>query len=180
MNQCDQIEIIRKIKIRVNECVEIANKKLSKKYKIPTVYFNLRGTCAGIADSGKYTINFNLPMASENLNEFLYQTVPHEVSHLLSVLYFECYSGHNPEWKWFMRNVYELEPKRCHNFDVKKHRIRKIKVHLYCCAGCGKIIRVGSKKHNITQAISLPRYGCSLCGTPIKKTNYQKTVDKYD
>jgi SprT protein len=92
------------------------------------------GTNSGIA-YGHKKIAFNVTLMSENLDEFLRQTVPHEVAHLCVKLNYEDARPHGKEWRDVMRS-FGVEPKRLHTYDVSNVRLSKnrdMTKHLYTC-----------------------------------------------
>ena len=50
-----------------------------------------------------------------NLNDFLRDTVPHEVAHLYEWTIYRSI-GHKKHWKEFMQMMGVLDPKRCHYY----------------------------------------------------------------
>lgn len=84
----------------------------------PRITFHLRGTVAGYAHYKENRINFNPILLDQNPEDFIQQTVGHEVAHLGA---FVKYGGriqpHGPEWARVMFYL-GLPPKRCHNYDV--------------------------------------------------------------
>jgi SprT protein len=120
------------IKEKIKESVELSLTKAREIYKMdfptPLISFNLRGSCAGQAWAnayvdGKYVdfyMKFNIQIAEAHMGEFMVNTVPHEVAHIVSYcLYGTNGKGHGREWQTIMRS-FGLEPTRCHNYDMSK------------------------------------------------------------
>lgn len=125
-----------------------AEQYYNKKFARPSIDLTLKGTTAGYA---KYPniLQFNLELYNRNKEHYLKQTVPHEIAHLLSV---ELYGytkgkGHGVYWKSVMINCFNLEPLRCHSYDVSEVRVRKVDRHyIYQCA-C-RVHTLTNIKHN--------------------------------
>lgn len=86
---------------------------------MPIIKFDLRGTTAGRAWGGKkHLIQFNPILLDENPEDFIRQTVGHEVAHLGAFVKHGCgIKPHGQEWShvmWALR----LPAKRCHNYDT--------------------------------------------------------------
>ena len=129
---------------------DVANAKLGRAYPYPQILFDLRGTCAGQAFPTLNKIRYNLQIAEKNEMAFFADTIFHEVSHIIAPLYYHCRCGHNREWRSIMRNVFGVEPTRCHNMNTEGCRARRTKSHIYACV-CGKELKVGTHLHNIIQ-----------------------------
>lgn len=127
------------------ETVRAAEQRARDFYAIPLpeteIDFSLRGRCAGQARvhrSGATLLRLNLTLLTENLTDFLKQTIPHEVAHL--VISWQARQKnrhprpHGPEWQSVMQNCYKLLPVRCHSYRTTPARIVPRNV-LYRC-GC--------------------------------------------
>jgi predicted SprT family Zn-dependent metalloprotease len=80
--------------------------------------FSLRGRCAGqavVERTGATRLRINLQLLRENLDDYLIQTVPHEISHL--VVNWQARNKrskprpHGTEWQAVMRDCFGLEAK---------------------------------------------------------------------
>jgi SprT protein len=132
--------------------------------------FSLRGRCAGQARveySGATFLRINLGLLTENLPDFLQQTIPHEVSHLVINWQARKKSKrprpHGPEWQSVMQNCYGLQPVRCHAYHTTPARFvpRKFLYHCKC------------REHRLTSIMHKrmsPRYKalCKSCMTQLK------------
>jgi|694.fasta_scaffold104699_2 predicted SprT family Zn-dependent metalloprotease len=87
---------------------------------LPYIKFNLKGKTAGKTYVEDNVIKFNMYFIEHNLNDFLRDTVPHEVAHLYEWSIYRSI-GHKKHWKEFMQMMGVLNPKRCHYYlTVKK------------------------------------------------------------
>jgi SprT protein len=143
-----------------------AEKHYNRKFTRPIVEINLKGRTAGYAHySGK--LQFNPILYKENVQEFLAQTLPHEIAHLIAVeLYgFQKGKGHGAAWQSVMVNCFNRSPDRCHKYDVSNSTVRTVKrVYQYECS-C-RIHTLTAVKHN--RILKGARYRCAFCKTEIK------------
>lgn len=107
----------------------------------------LRGGTAGQAVISKesYKLRVNLELARRNLHDFLEQTVPHELAHILDYAIHGSISHHGYNWKMIMINM-GLEPKRCHNYDTTGVKRRMPRPHKWMCE-CGSEFDVTERMH---------------------------------
>jgi len=147
------LTLIQKSKIyeRVNHFVALGNEKFESDLDIPHVRFDKRGTTAGTAHYEMLELNFNAGLMVDNWDEFMNQTIPHEVAHLLKGRIYgfgrgKFLAAHGTAWKKVMRAL-GVEPDRCHAMDVSKVRMPKAK-HIYTCDKCQKELVISSVRHN--------------------------------
>ncbi len=97
---------------RVEDCFLQAESFFKRPFKRPTISLKLRGQKAGVAHLHENLLRFNPQLYRENSEDFLRQTVPHEVAHLIAhQLFGDRIQPHGEEWQLIMRGVYELPPK---------------------------------------------------------------------
>ncbi len=114
--------------------VRAAESRARERYAIrlpgAVIDFALRGRCAGqakVEQNGRTLLRINLELLTNNLDDFLKQTIPHEVSHL--VVNWQARKKrqrprpHGPEWQAVMRDCYNLQPVRCHTYATTPARI---------------------------------------------------------
>jgi predicted SprT family Zn-dependent metalloprotease len=133
-----------KIMERFAECYQISNDFRSDNEDIidmPEVRFDLnsRTTAAMYCyNKGKSYFRINLFFAKNNIEDYIGNTIPHEVCHHLV---FERITRpfrirvnpHGREWSYFMRNIFKLEPKTYHNYklpDSIKYRCNCQEIYL--------------------------------------------------
>lgn len=136
----------KEIEERVARLFDLASDKLSLRLKYPKITYDLKGQVAGQAWYSDNKLRLN-PIALKNYrDDFIKQTVGHEVAHLIAFRKHGAYiKPHGLEWKNVMR-LFRLPPNRCHTYDLPKARnvVRK----LYSCNGCGAETGVTQYKHN--------------------------------
>lgn len=121
-------------KQKIEELIGLANDHYKCNLRMPDVVDDLEGTVGGWALYKKWRIRLNWILLGENTKDFLAQTVPHEVAHLVAYKVFGE-TGHGTGWKRVMR-FFGIEPKRCHDYDTHNSSKRtRPRPHLYIC-GC--------------------------------------------
>lgn len=159
---------------RATKAVRAAEQRARDCYAIrlpeAVIDFSLRGRCAGqarVGRDGATLLRLNLTLLTENLADFLEQTIPHEVAHL--VVNWQARQKHRrprphgPEWQLVMQNCYGLPPARCHTYRTTPARIVPRNI-LYRC---------GCREHRLTaimhKRLSLSHEAlCKSCRTQLK------------
>lgn len=156
----------QQIKQKVVECINTIKTKYNiAHFPMPQIQYNLRGTCAGKANYVKWILQFHPKIASENWNDYINTTVPHEVAHLaVELVYPHAHhrggkrSVHGYEWQSIMHTL-GADPARCHSYNVANIGNR---FH-YKCSGCGADLYMTAKRHN--KALAGFSYHHSKCGS---------------
>lgn len=105
--------------VRVEVCFTLAETHFQRRFARPTISWKLRGQKAGVAYLQGNELRFNAQLYQENREDFLRQTVAHEVAHLLVwQLYGKQAAPHGAQWAHLMHSLYGLEPRRCHHYAV--------------------------------------------------------------
>lgn len=115
---------------RVKYYTDLANKKLGINMTVPRVRFNLRGRTGGKASYTDHTLELHNTLLRENADDYIVQTVGHEVAHLAAHRkYGNSITPHGSEWTavmWYLG----LPATRCHKYDTSnvptqmgKHRV---------------------------------------------------------
>ena len=87
---------------------------------LPKITFDLKGQIAGRAYyKGDWKIRYNLIYSQKFFPQFLKETVPHEVAHLLEYLIYGK-TGHKQHWKMIMRDFGISNASRCHRYHILK------------------------------------------------------------
>ena len=147
------------IHARVEACYQQAEAFFKRAFPRPEVSFKLRGQKAGVAHLHENKLRFNPQLYRENQDDFLKQTVAHEVAHLVAhQLFGSRIQPHGEEWQLIMRGVYELPPNRCHTYEVKR---RKTTRYLYRCACPDSDYPFSAQRHALV--VRGRRYYCRRC-----------------
>jgi SprT protein len=146
--------------------------------KLPeaSIDFSLRGRCAGqavVERKGETRLRINLQLLDENLEDYLAQTIPHEVAHL--VVNWQARKKrlkprpHGIEWQAIMRDCFGLEPQRCHNYKTKPARIVP-RPFVYSCS-CREHLLTSIMHNKIGRSYQAL---CKACRTPLMFVDRQK------
>ena len=130
---------------------------------------DLRGKAAGqvrhYAD-GRLVIRYNLGMARLQPRQFIAETVPHEVAHVITWL---CHGRrarpHGEEWRAVMRHFGIEDAPRCHDFAVPPQDTRRQRRWSYRC-DC-QTHQLSSTRHN--RVLRGQQYLCRSCGQPLRQ-----------
>lgn len=144
---------------RVEDCFKQAELFFKRPFKRPIVSFKLRGQKAGVAHLHENLLRFNPQLYRENSEDFLKQTVPHEVAHLIAhQLFGDRIAPHGEEWQLIMRGVYELPPNRCHTYAIKRRTATR---YIYRCPCPDSDFPFSVQRHNLVKQGR--RYLCRRC-----------------
>ncbi len=154
----------------VEHCYQKAETFFKRSFNRPDVSFKLRGQKAGVAHLTENKLRFNPLLYRENCEDFLRQTVPHEVAHLIAHQLFGLeIQPHGEEWQLIMRGVYELAPNRCHTYQVKRRMTNR---YIYCC-GCPQgEFPFSAQRHALVSKGR--RYFCRRCKVTLSFTGEQR------
>lgn len=172
------------VKTAVHHFIDMANEKYDMDMPYPTIMYKVRGTCGGKAHLREWAVNFNEGLLVDNLSEYLNQTVPHEVAHLVDfrkhgIQYKRTRRGpvqvaHGATFYKIMRD-FGVKEKRTHSMDVSKvKQTRKTTKYVYTCT-CGAEVTLGAIRHKKTGFDGVARYR-HRCNTVGKLTYTGKAV----
>ncbi|VXC60198.1 Protein SprT [Pseudomonas sp. 8Z] len=157
---------------RVEACYQLAETFFKQRFPRPEVSFKLRGQKAGVAHLTENKLRFNLQLYRDNREDFLRQTVPHEVAHLVAHQLFGLrIQPHGEEWQLIMRGVYELAPNRCHNYEVER---RKVSRFIYRCSCPDGEFPFSAQRHALVAKGR--RYFCRRCKATLHFTGQQRVA----
>ncbi|WP_263146452.1 SprT family zinc-dependent metalloprotease [Pseudomonas sp. RIT-PI-AD] len=159
-----------RLHMKVEACYQQAEAFFKRRFTRPEVSFKLRGQKAGVAHLTENKLRFNPRLYQENLDNFLRQTVPHEVAHLIAhQLFGGRIQPHGEEWQLIMRGVYELPPDRCHTYAVER---RKATRFVYRCACVDNDFPFSAQRHALVARGR--RYFCRRCKATLTFTGEQR------
>ncbi|MFZ4599981.1 MAG: SprT-like domain-containing protein [Terrimicrobiaceae bacterium] len=103
---------------KVWQVLEDLNEEYNTEFDFPHIEWTVIGTTAGRAWLNQWRIQLNEQLCKENVEDFISQTIPHEVAHLVA---YKVYGddGHGNGWKSVMRAL-DLDPTRCHDYDTAR------------------------------------------------------------
>ena len=143
----------------VHHFIDKANDIYNLSMSYPTIRFTQRGMTGGSAKARLWEVNFNEALMVDNLSEYVNQTAPHEVAHLV------CYrlNGNEFEYRFtktgkrqrishgerfysIMRD-FGVEEKTTHSMDVSKVRQKRRPAPKYAVkCSCGWTGMVGTTR----------------------------------
>ncbi len=131
---------------------------------------DLRGKCAGQVrhlSDGSLVIRYNLGMANLQPDDFIQQTVPHEVAHVVTwLLHGNRVKPHGREWQSVMA-FFGQGSSRCHAFKIPAAGQRRQQRWVYTCA-CREHQLSTTRHHRIQQG---QQYQCRLCNGILRPKN---------
>jgi len=157
---------------RVEHFFTLAESIYNIELKRPSINFDLKGGSAGVATPSLNKLGFNEVLLTDNEADFMSDTIPHEVAHLV------CHalhgwikttqggvSHHGKEWKAIML-AFGCVPSRCHTLDVSKVK-RKMRSFSYFCPDCRACFTLTAIRHN-RMVRGTKSYSHKSCKTPIE------------
>jgi SprT protein len=168
-NKQDETVILQQAETAIRLAEERARSFYGLKLPEASIDFSLRGRCAGQARvdrNGETSLRINRQLLWDNHDDFLTNTIPHEVAHL--VVHWQARKKrqrprpHGSEWQAVMLDCFGLEPKRCHSYQTTPARIVP-RPFLYAC---------NCREHRLTSIMHKKlsrsyRALCKACKTPI-------------
>ena len=143
-----------------------------RRFERAQLAFNLRGMAAAVAYPARNAIRINRRLLEQNIEDFLLNTIPHEVSHLIAYrVHGQGIAPHGVEWAAIMREVYGLKPLRCHNYDVRPGLTA---AYRYRC-GCDAGHTLTTRRHNNARRGRL--YLCRRCRQPLRFSHREAPAD---
>lgn len=150
----------------------MAEKNYGKIYSMPSVSYDLNSTVGGTADYTLWHIQVNTRMLVENKDDYLINTIGHEVAHLIT---FDNHGkrtkGHGKEWADTMA-IFGLEPERCHSYKTYSKPRKLLKRFLYVCK-CNRVYRLTiTRRRQIERGVKVY---CPPCGYYFRKDGFSET-----
>jgi SprT protein len=159
---------------RVEECQRIVNARFPDFPQVGCTLFTGR-RAAGLAFGYEHRISINEVLLAENPEPMLRDTVAHEFAHV--VVWWNYLQqgraaapgaltqprGHGVEWQSTMRELFAVEPSRCHSFDTSNTGSRSQRRWAYRC-GCRRHLLTTSKHR---RAVAGKRYACLDCNSAL-------------
>ncbi|MDJ0741260.1 MAG: SprT-like domain-containing protein [Gammaproteobacteria bacterium] len=167
----DRERLQRRIAQRVRQCL-VACQVLAGRDGVvlpaPEVRFDLRGRAAGQCRwrrGHRPQLRFNLAIAARQPDAFVATTVAHEVAHLVVLACHGPARPHGPEWRAAMQHLGIADPRRCHDYDVPLHDVRRQRRWPYRCA-CSEHELSTTRHRRVAQRRA--EYRCRRCGSALQ------------
>ena len=124
------------------------------------IHWDLTGQTAAYfcpKDNEPSCFRINLALAEDNLEDYLADTIPHEYAHFIVWEYLKDKNCvHGSSWQGVMEKCFNLNPTRCHNYDLSK----VVEIHIWNCPTCGKEHKL-TKKHHNDLILNRKSWGCN-------------------
>lgn len=158
------------IHARVDACYQQAETHFARRFTRPEISFRLRGQKAGVAHLDENLLRFNPTLYEQNREDFLRQTVPHEVAHMIArALFGRRIQPHGGEWKSIMLEVFGLSPQRCHSYAVERRPVTR---YLYRCQCPERDFPFSGQRHRLVARGR--RYFCRSCRATLTFSGQQR------
>ena len=153
---------------RVTELFDLADRVYRRQFERPVIRIDLRGRTAGQAWPKKQLLRFNMTLFRLHREDFLLQTVAHEVAHLIAYqLYGLSIRPHGHEWQTIMTELFKLPADRCHQYEVPLSSQQKNQWRYQCqCEKGDSIVYLSTIRHNRVQKGM--RYQCRRCHSELQ------------
>ncbi len=163
-NSSSPPELAALVQSRVTELLSIVEQRLGLALPFPQISLDLRGANAGSAYPRHNRIRFNAVLLRENQADFLAHTVAHEVAHLVAYrLYGEQIRPHGVEWRNVMYKLFELPPRRTHDYDIRNTAREP---YVYRCQCPDRQHLFSTRRHR--NALRGRQYICCVCHSALQ------------
>lgn len=159
-------------------CINLAEDYFTTHIPIPKITFDLEGTKAGafLWNPAKhlYELQYNKTIMAEDFTEFITDTVPHEVAHMLNKYLFKG-KRHNYGWRQIMKKVFALKPKTKHSINARHTAKGEYRVSYWCYDCAGQFKEPESKK--VTKCPVCSGNNITRTSTKMKPMDLIKDID---
>ena len=156
----------------IKQFLLIAEKHYGKTYSAQSVSYDLKSTVGGTASYSLWHIQANPRMLVENKDDYLINTIGHEVAHLIT---FDNYGkrtkAHGKEWAATMA-VLGLKPERCHSYKAYSKPRKRLKRFLYVCKCNIHHHITGTRRRRIDCGSG---FHCARCGHYLRNDGFSET-----
>ena len=163
------IETLTKLNAELERTLEIARTRFpSKSFPEPKIEMDLTGKCAGLYCSVNNLIRFNFNLLMENKQDFINETIAHEVAHLVTHVIDRSSKPHGSTWRAIMKLFGIANPGIYHEYDVAPVKRQK-KPYLYKC-NCQEHHFTTRKHRNVMNGA---QYSCIYCKSRCQFVEFQ-------
>lgn len=136
----DNKELRKKAIETVAFYTDLGNEIFKTSMKMPIVDFSLKGKVGGKYHTTEHKVKVNMVLFAENYDDYIENTIPHEVAHAFQRHMFEHYDDygrrvmpHGREWKRIML-AFGKNPSVTHSYDVSNSTQRTVaREFVYSC-----------------------------------------------
>ena len=156
--------LLDKIKTKLWTCIELAETHYDRKFQFPKLDFSLTGGRAATAHSALNRIEINPTLLIENEDDFVAQTVPHELAHLITDTMYPTghfdrkkktatVPHHGSGWKHVME-LFGVPPTLYHNYAVAPSVTHRRPLYSHKCSVCNSILELPASQAVLARADS--------------------------
>lgn len=151
-------ELQLRVQHRIAECIDIIEQRYHRRMPSPKVTYDVTGTDSAKANMRKWQLRLNPILLVQNSDRFIAETVPHEIAHFATDLFYphvhrpglnEKRQIHGRHWIEFM-NLLGVPPNPHHVYDTTDVPVTKRRFR-YQCSLCHITIPLGPKRHATLQ-----------------------------
>lgn len=102
----------------LSACLNSAEQAFGRPFVPPKVVIHPKGSVAGTAHLSQNTLKLNALLLLTHQHAFIEEVVPHELAHLLVYVLYGYVRPHGKEWQAIMEHIFQVSPKRAHNFEL--------------------------------------------------------------
>lgn len=132
-------DVMAEIEDKINWCIQTMKDKGFPLEKLPRIHIraNLKGATAGRAKRKRFLgdayLSFHPGLLAKYKDDYIRETVPHEVAHIIAGHLKPGCGSHRSTWRGVMYTL-GLEPIRCHAYDVTEFQTHRPRPFVYKCA----------------------------------------------
>lgn len=150
------------IKTKLRHCIKLAEAQYNRKFYIPKLDFSLTGGKAATAHSSLNRIRINPTLLIENEGDFVAQTIPHEMAHIVAdTMYPNGHLDrkkktaniphHGTGWKHVME-VFGVPPTLYHNYAVAPSVTHRRPLYPHTCTVCSSVLQLPASQSALARA----------------------------
>lgn len=166
MSDMDALAAIKCAEDKFLDVYQWAELHYARRFELPELRFDLHGLTAGLAYPKRHLIRLNLSLLRAHFEDFVSDTIPHEIAHLLNgTINGLGAKPHGSEWREIMADM-GLKPLVCHTYAASRVRGRIRKIFYYACACAGHKHTFTAIRHK--RAAAGVKYRCATCKVPVR------------
>ncbi|MGY5450497.1 SprT family zinc-dependent metalloprotease [Agarivorans sp. MS3-6] len=142
---------------QIERCFLQAEQHFQRSFTRPEIILSKRRSkVAGSANLSQWKLRFNAHFYQQQPADFLAQTVPHEVAHLLCHALYGRVKPHGKEWQQIMQQVFNCPANTTHSYSIEQLQLSTFE---YRCACQRHLLSV--RRHN--KVLRGASYQCTKC-----------------
>ena len=153
------METLTKLNLELERTLAIARTRFpTHSFPEPEIKMDLTGKTAGMFCPMENKLRFNLSLMLENKEDFIEETVPHEVAHFVTNIIDKYSKPHGSTWQAIMKLFGILNPQTCHSYKIAPLKPHK-RPYIYQCT-CKKHFFTKIRHNRAQKGV---QYFCTTC-----------------